>query len=124
MVSAQELDVDAILAGLRAGRCWIAESAGLQLSFTASAGELVAEIGDELKTDGQPVELRIETSGVPSATVSFHTDRGRSHYEALSHEGSGSIEWSTTMRESMFVRIEVRHPDGRMAALTNPILLT
>ena len=32
-----ELSVDAIIGGLRAGRSWIAESAGVELSFTATA---------------------------------------------------------------------------------------
>lgn len=68
--------------------------------------------------------VRVQISGVPSGRVSFHTDRGRSYEEILSHEGSGLIEWSTNMRESMFVRVQVRHADGHMAALTNPILLS
>jgi hypothetical protein len=33
------------------------------------------------------------------------------------------VRWDTTAEESMFVRIEVRRPDGQVAALTNPIVL-
>jgi len=36
----------------------------------------------------------------------------------------GTVEWRTSRDESEFVRIEVRHPAGHMAALTNPIILT
>jgi hypothetical protein len=62
--------------------------------------------------------------GVPSGTVSFHTDQGTVHRESLPGNGSGAVEWGTNAEESAFVRLEVRHPDGRMAALTNPIILT
>ena len=68
--------------------------------------------------------VKVNTSGVPSGTVTFHTDRGRVHRDVLSWEGSGSMEWSTSVKESAFVRVEVRHPTGRMAAITNPIILT
>jgi hypothetical protein len=35
----------------------------------------------------------------------------------------GTATWRTTPRVSPYVRAEVRHPDGSMAALTNPIFL-
>lgn len=124
VVRAGVLDSDAILAGIRAGRCWIAGSATVQLSFTAEAGDRVAEVGDQLTTGGKPVVLRLRVHGVPSGTVSFHTDRGQAHHQTLPPEGAGSIEWSTSASESMFARVQVRHSDGHMAALTNPILWT
>ena len=39
VVLAEELSTDAILAGLRAGRSWLAESAAIELSLTVSAGK-------------------------------------------------------------------------------------
>ena len=65
-----------------------------------------------------------EVRRVPSGAVSFHTDRGAVHRAALPGSGSGAVEWRISAEESQFVRIEVRHPEGRMAALSNPILLT
>jgi PHP domain-containing protein len=124
VVRAPELDSTAVLAGIRAGRCWITESTTVGLFFTAEAGGRMAEIGDQLDADGQPVVVRIQISGVPSGSVSFHTDRGRAYQQVLSFAGTGSIEWSTNRQESMFVRAHVRHADGRMAALTNPILIS
>jgi hypothetical protein len=124
VVLAEELGTDAVLAGIRAGRCWIAESAEVQLSFTASAGDRGAGIGERLKTGGEPVVVRATVSGVPSGTVTFHTDRGGVHRDVLPGEGSGSIVWTTSGTESAFVRVEVRHPTGHAAALTNPIVLT
>ena len=122
VVLAARRTAGALLAGIRAGHCWIAESAAVQVAFTASTAVREAGIGGRLRTGGAPVDVRLEVGGVPSGTVTLHTDRGRVHQEVLSREGT--LEWSTSARESMFVRAEIRHPTGHMAALTNPILLT
>ena len=61
---------------------------------------------------------------LPAGTVSLHTERGEVYRESLPSHGSGAVEWHTSARESAFVRIEVRHPGGHMAALSNPIILT
>lgn len=124
VVLAEELSTHAVLAGIRAGQCWIAESAEIEVSFAADAGNRTADIGEQLQTDGAAVVVTVEISGVPSGAVTFHTDRGRAHRDVLTREGSGSIEWSTNAKESAYVRLEVRHPTGRMAALANPIILT
>ncbi|QDN74544.1 histidinol phosphatase [Streptomyces sp. S1A1-7] len=124
VVFAEELSTQAILAGIRAGRSWIAESATVEVSLTASAGERSALVGGHLKTLGQKVAVRAHVRGVPSATVSFHTDRGKVHCEPLPKHGTGTAQWLTSAQESTFIRIEVRHPHGPMAALTNPIILT
>ncbi|MER5641260.1 CehA/McbA family metallohydrolase [Kitasatospora sp. NPDC002227] len=122
VVRAEELSTAAVLAGLRAGRSWVAGSAAVGLSFTAAADGRVAEVGGLLVTRGGRVEVRVEVEGVPSGTVSVHTDRGQVLRVPL--PGDGAVRWRTTARDSAFVRIEVRRPDGRMAALTNPIVLT
>lgn len=122
VVLADALSTEAILAGLRAGRSWIAASAAVELSFTASAGARRAGIGDRLTCDDEPVVVRADVRGVPRGTVAFHTETGRAHRASL--PGSGPVEWVTGERETAFVRVEVRDADGRMAALSNPILLT
>jgi hypothetical protein len=124
VVSAEELTADAILTGVRAGRSWIAESAAIELSAAISAGDRTAGVGERLQTCERPAVMRVDISGVPSGTVSFHTDRGKAHRESLPDDGSGVVEWCTSAEESAFVRVEVRHPGGRMAALSNPIILT
>lgn len=118
VVRAAGLEAPALLAGLRAGRSWIASSASVQLSFTASAGGRSAGIGERLATGGGAVVARVEVDGVPDGVISFHTERGRVHGDK-----SDATEWQTTAAESGFIRIEVRHSDGQMAALTNPIVL-
>lgn len=121
---AEELSIDAILDGIRAGRSWITESAAVELSFKVAAGDHSAGIGERLETCGEPTVVLAEIRGVPSGTVSFHTDGGAVHRASLPSSGSAALEWRVGAEEPQFVRIEVRHRDGRMAALTNPILLT
>ena len=123
VVLADELSSGAILAGIRAGRCWVAESAAVGLSLEVSAGERRAGIGEQLDTGCEPAVVRVEVRGVPRGVVSFHTDRGRVHREALSEDGSGVLRWRTSAEESAFLRVEVRHPGGHMAAFSDPIIL-
>jgi hypothetical protein len=124
VVFAEELSTRAILAGIRSGRSWIAESAEVEVSFIADVDGRTASVGEQLATHGGRVEVQAAVVGVPAATVSFHTDRGKVHRAALPGDGAGAVKWHTTAENSTFVRIEVRHPNGHVAALTNPIFLT
>ncbi len=124
VVLADELSTGAILAGIRAGRSWIAGSAAVELSLQVCAADRSAGIGERLETRDEPVVVRAVAGGVPSGTVSFHTDRGTVHRESLPGDGPGAVEWRTSAEESAFVRVEVRHPGGHAAALTNPVILT
>jgi hypothetical protein len=76
VVWAEALTAEAVVAGLRAGRSWIAGAPGVDLHFDGEAG------------------LRV--GGVPGAVVTIRRGPG-------------------------YVRAEVRHPGGAMAALTNPV---
>ncbi|MFJ6602213.1 CehA/McbA family metallohydrolase [Streptomyces lydicus] len=124
VVFAEELTTKAILAGIRSGRSWIAESADVDVSFTAKADGRVAGVGERLTTHGGQVEMQAEVRGVPVGTVSFHTDRGKVYWASLPGDGAGVVQWDTMAEDSGFVRIEVRRPNGHVAALTNPIILT
>jgi hypothetical protein len=123
VVLADELSAHAILDGIRAGRSWVAASGAVGLSFTVSAGRHSAGIGARLETGRQPVVARVEVSGVPSGTVSLHTGRGEAYRAPLPDSGSGTVEWHAATERPAFVRIEVRDEEGRMAALTNPVIL-
>ncbi|WP_225845374.1 CehA/McbA family metallohydrolase [Streptomyces sp. HPF1205] len=131
VVLADGLDRRSLLAGIRAGRSWIAESADVQLSLTAAGphGEH-AEIGGRLEVapeDEVTVSLRVD--GVPADSVlRLLTDEGQMVAEPL--PSSGLLEWRTTASLATYVRAEVRHPapagsvlPGAPAALTNPIWL-
>jgi hypothetical protein len=124
VVLAEELSADAVLAGLRAGRCWIAGAATVGLSVTVGVGDRRAGPGERLAaTRDEPVVLAVEVAGVPHGVVGLHTDRGEARRTTLPGRGSGALRWSTTARESLFVRVEVRRHDGGMAALANPVIL-
>jgi hypothetical protein len=123
VVRAEELSAAGVLAGIRAGRTWIAESAAVDLAFTVSTRDRVAGIGDRLETGGEPALATATVSGVPSGVVGIHTEQGGVHQESLPDSGSGSVRWPVSAADSAFVRVEVRPPDGRGAALTQPVLL-
>ena len=123
VVLADELSTSAVLAGIRAGRSWIAGAASIDLSLEVCAGDRGAGIGEQLDTRGEPAVVRAVVSGVPSGTVTLHTVQGAVHREVLPGDGPGVIEWRTS-EASAFVRAEVRHPGTQMAALTNPVILT
>ena len=134
VVLADDLSRQALLAGLRAGRSWLAESADVDVEFTASGprGEH-AGIGERLRAaqDGK-VTVRLKVTGGPAETqVRFMTDEGQLYATTLP-DGAGTVEWGTTPSYASFVRAEVRHPaadggasglPGAMAAMTNPIWL-
>jgi len=62
--------------------------------------------------------------GIASGIVSIHSDAGEVYRQALPDVGSGVVTWRTRAAESSYVRVEMRDPDGGMAALTNPIVLS
>jgi hypothetical protein len=124
VVLADALSPTEILAGVRTAHCWVAETSNVDLDFTARTFGHDAGVGDHLDTGDAPVALRVKVSGAPAGLVTFRTAHGRLHAETLPrHRQPGVVEWATSRRESGFVRVEVRHPDGSMAALTNPITL-
>jgi hypothetical protein len=101
----------ALVSGAHGGR-WLPAIGG-------SAG-----IGGHLETRGEEAVVCAVVGGVPSGTVSFHTDHGTARREQLPAEGQGSVEWHTSAGETLFVRVEVHHPGQQMAALTNPVFLS
>jgi predicted metal-dependent phosphoesterase TrpH len=124
VVLADELSTTAVLAGLRAGRSWLADSMAVELSFEVAAGDRSAGIGDGLRARGEPVVARLEVHGVPCGSVSFHTEQGVTHQESLPGNGSGTVEWGFSGTDTGFVRVQVRYDDGSMAAITNPVLVS
>ncbi|MFJ7131738.1 CehA/McbA family metallohydrolase [Streptomyces fungicidicus] len=130
VVLADDLTREAVLDGIRAGRSYVAESAGVSLAFTASGGRGEhAGIGERLRVDDDtPVTVRLEVEGAPRCTVRFVTDQGVLHTGApLPVSGSGVLEWRTTPSYAAYVRAELRHETaagplpGALAGFTNPI---
>ncbi|MCA1221898.1 CehA/McbA family metallohydrolase [Streptomyces sp. 8L] len=136
VVLADELSRRAVLAGLRAGHSYVAESSAVSLAFTASGGRgRQAGIGDRLTgvRPGDDVTVRLEVTGAPGCTVRFVTDQGTlfTAPSPIGASGSATVEWTTTPQYASYVRAEVRHPataqdgglPGAVAAFTNPVFL-
>lgn len=132
VVLAEELSREAIVAGIRAGHSYIAESSAVSLSFGVSDGRgHHAGIGERLRAPGDdtPVTVRLEVAGAPDCTAHFVTDQGTLFTSTLPKSGTGTAQWLTTPANATYVRAEVRHPatvpglPGALAALTNPVFL-
>jgi hypothetical protein len=124
VVFAHDLDRDSILAGVKAGRLWIAESAAVDLAFTAAAAGKQAGIGERLAVaDDALATLTLTVSGAPGSAVRLISDQGQRVLVPLPANGTGSVTWTTTPRNARYVRAEVRRADNSMVALTNPIFL-
>jgi hypothetical protein len=74
-------------AGLRAGHSWIAESASVELSFTAGAGDRTAGIGERLGAEA--VVARVDVSGVPDGVVGVPHRAGTSAPRAAAERRHG-----------------------------------
>ena len=120
VVLADDLDKRSILAGVRAGRSWIAESGAVDLTFEVTGAGRTAGIGGRLRVpDDTPVTASLTVTGAPGTVARLVTDEGK----VLEQPISGPVTWRTTPRVSAYVRAEVRRPDGSMVALTNPVFL-
>lgn len=128
VVRAEELSAAAIVAGYRAGRCWIAESSAIELvSFTATLDDVIGEIGDHVPSDeGQEVAVRLEMTGVAGCTAKLLGPGTRTFATATAVDGTITID-ATVPGGTAFVRAEVRRGStaiSPMVALTNPIFLS
>ena len=119
VVLADDLERGAILSAVRAGRLYVAESSSVSMSFSASSGTRTAGIGERLGAGpDDDVSVSVRTEGVASGVIRLFTDEGQVFEGPV-----GMATWRTTPRIASYVRAEVRHPDGSMAALTNPVFL-
>jgi hypothetical protein len=119
VVLADDLERDAILAAVRAGRVYVAESSSVSMTFEASGGGRTAGVGERLAAGpGEQVTVSVSVEGVPSGVIRLVTDEGEVYAGPV-----GTASWRTRPRAAAYVRAEVRHSDGTMAALTNPIFL-
>jgi hypothetical protein len=129
VVLSDGLDRRSVLAGVRSGRSWLAESAAVDLSFGVSGAGRTAGIGERLAVaPGAQVTVSLTVSGVPSGLVRFVTDEGQVFAQFLTPDGAGTVTWTTTPQVSAYVRAEVRRLDpstplGVMVAMTNPVFL-
>jgi hypothetical protein len=140
VVRADDLAAGALVAGLRAGRSWVAESSAVDLSFTAvgttgtvSCGETLHASPDELVT------LRLRAAGVPGSIGTLLGPAGPLASAPADETGVVLVEQSIPAPLPRFVRAEVRRPASSaddvptdpttdsagttMVALTNPLFV-
>lgn len=114
VVNAAALSHDAVLEGIRTGRSWIAESANISLDVTVAAGGRKAGVGERLDVAADAaVTVKVDVVGVPNGVVRIITDEGQTQQVNLPVSGQGTHTWVTTAQLSAYVRVEVRHPNGR-----------
>ncbi|WP_435744433.1 CehA/McbA family metallohydrolase [Nocardioides sp. SYSU DS0663] len=137
VVRAETLSVGAVVAAVRAGRAWLAETSDVDLALTATAGDRTASCGDALGAGpAEPVDVRLEVTGVPGCLAQLVGPLGP--LAGAVADGSGAATLSATVAPALapFVRAEVRRLDGEpvldplrgvpglaMVALTNPVWL-
>ncbi|MFG2982174.1 CehA/McbA family metallohydrolase [Streptomyces sp. NPDC048258] len=127
VVLADDLSREAILAGLRAGHSYAAESSAVSVAFDAvTARGAHAGIGDRLQVpDDTEILIRLSVTGADGCDLRLVTHQG----VAFTAPAATSLEWRTTASRASYVRAEVRRPPqipplpGPPAALTNPIWL-
>jgi hypothetical protein len=123
-----------VVAAVKGGHLWIAESSAIDLTFTGTTGGQSAECGDHLTAaPGDTVTAALHVTGVPGC-VGQLIGPGGVLAGALA-DSNGVIDLSADLTASSvpYVRAEVRRPDGavaspvdrmtgeQMVALTNPV---
>jgi hypothetical protein len=117
VVYADDLSESAIVSAVRAGRLYL--SAGPRLELHASSGGQQATLGDVLPVPrAAAVQLVAHWDGCPSnAILTLVVDGEARVTQGVDTKGTQS--WS--LDAAHWCLITLRHPDGRMLALTNPI---
>lgn len=108
---------------LKAGRCFLAESSAVELSFTAGADGRTAGIGERLPAEtGTPVTAELTVSGAPGTTMIIYDQVGPEQTGTVPDSGTATVKWTTYPRYTRWVRAEVRRGNA-MVALTNPVFI-
>jgi hypothetical protein len=131
------LSTEAVLDAIRGGHCWIAESAGVDLTFTARVGEdPVAECGDTVTTaSGTTVTVTLAATGVAGSLARILGAAGVLAFGVADDSGAVALTVDVPADTTPFVRAEIGRPEvptdppsqntviTEMAALTNPIFV-
>ncbi|MEV7419612.1 CehA/McbA family metallohydrolase [Streptomyces sp. NPDC089919] len=128
VVLAEDLSRPAVLAALRAGRAYGAESSAVTVAFDvvgARGGR--AGIGERLSAGpAEEVLVRLSVTGAGPLELRLVTDQG----VAVTAPSATSLEWRTSADRSAYVRAEARRPaqlpplPGPLVAFTNPVWIT
>lgn len=136
VVRADTLSTPAVVAGVRAGRSWIAESSAVDLTFEATLGGTTVSCGEVLEAGPTDlVDVRLAVAGAPGCLAQVIGPAGPVAAAATDDQGAAEVVVQVP-GATPFLRAEVRRLDGApvlnplagvpalaMVALTNPIRL-
>jgi hypothetical protein len=131
VVRADDLTAEHLMAGLRAGHNWLAESADVRVGLRVTDGTAGAGIGETLlaSSSGTPVTAEVDVAGAPGCVVRLCTQLGPRHEQTVPASGRVRVSWQSMPRHTDWVRVEVRRPEptqttvDTMVALTNPVFI-
>ena len=137
VVNLPTLSAPAVVAAVRAGRSWLAESSAVDLSFTASAGGQTVSCGERLGAGtASAVDVRLRVAGAPGCLAQVIGPAGPLAGAVTDGAGRATVTVAVPVGAAPFVRAEVRRLDGApvlnplegvpglaMVALTNPVFL-
>jgi predicted metal-dependent phosphoesterase TrpH len=119
-VRAAARDGAAVIDAIRAGRVVLTRRPDTpRPDVTVRCGDQTAGVGDVLEVSaGEALQVHVRIDGGASGcTARLLSDRG----PEAGLTGAGTVRLSAAGRR--FIRLELDHPDGGLAALTNPIYL-
>jgi hypothetical protein len=126
-----------VVAAVKGGHAWVAESSGVDLTFSATGAGSTSTVGGPGDTvtlaDGEQLAVHLEVTGVPGTVGQLFGATGLLGGAAADADGRIVIDQSVDPAEG-FVRAEVRRPTGAvdpdadlatspMVALTNPVFV-
>lgn len=137
VVNLATLSTPAVVAGVRAGRSWLAESSAVDLAFTASAAGRTVSCGERLGAGpADEADVRLEVSGAPNCLAQVIGPAGPLAAGLTDAGGQATVTLAAPVAAARFVRAEVRRLDGEpvvnplegvpglaMVAMTNPVFL-
>ena len=126
VVYAEELSIDAIMAGIRAGNVFVdtAGSRDRKLELSARHGESIVPMGGHLSVPAkQSITFTARIEQMTGGTVEVIRDGKTTRRTAIpTAKHSWSFE-EISDGKPHWIRIDVRDADGRLALLGNPIYL-
>ena len=137
---ADDLSVGALVAALRAGRAWLAESAAVALDLTVTGPQGTTTCGDQLTAaPTETVAVHLAASGVPGCVATLIGPLGPLASARAAEDGTVTVDQTFPAAAVPFVRAEVRRPASSpddvptdpandsagttMVAMTNPLFV-
>jgi hypothetical protein len=140
VVHADDLSSGALIAALKAGRSWIAESAAVDLDLTVKGPTGSAACGERVQAGPTDlVTVRLTAAGVPACVGTLIGPAGPIGATQAAQDGTLILEQTVPAATVPFVRAEVRRPASSpddvptsptedsvattMVAMTNPVFV-